>query len=352
MRPYRRGIIYDIATITLMAIALLAATINGGLGYGFSSTVIPVALLFYTNQVLNPAILLIEVVINLYMVILNLKMIPSILRRILPILIGGIPGILVGAALLSSVHPDWTKLVTFSILLPLILLQAGGIRRPIQSEKVAGFFFGGGIGFFYAITTVAGPPLAVMFSNQGFVKKEFRAAMSVIRLFLSGLAIVVYHSFGLYHTDSTGVLMKMIPGVIIGIPLGAYVIRHVNAETFRRICMSFDAWLVGFGLSHVVMKLSLLKSPYAYGIWMIVIMIDSVLLYKYFAHAAGATPAGGATLPEALPPARGSEWPGHVIADGNIAGVAVQETGFGARHDSNGPTAPNGGCYPPGAGAP
>ena len=26
----------------------------------------------------------------------------------------------------------------------------------------------------------------------------------------------------------------------------------VDAETFRRICMSFDAWVVGFGLSRVL----------------------------------------------------------------------------------------------------
>ena len=25
--------------------------------------------------------------------------------------------------------------------------------------------------------------------------------------------------------------------------------QRINAETFRRICMSFDAWVVGFGIS-------------------------------------------------------------------------------------------------------
>jgi uncharacterized membrane protein YfcA len=33
-----------------------------------------------------------------------------------------------------------------------------------------------------------------------------------------------------------------IPTVLAGIPLGAYFMRHVDSETFRRICMSFDAW--------------------------------------------------------------------------------------------------------------
>ncbi len=51
----------DAAVITLAVITLLAAFVNGALGYGFSSLTIPVALVFYTNRVLNPAIVVIEV---------------------------------------------------------------------------------------------------------------------------------------------------------------------------------------------------------------------------------------------------------------------------------------------------
>jgi hypothetical protein len=50
---------------------------------------------------------------------------------------------------------------------------------------------------------------------------------------------------------------------VVGIPLGAYLIRRLNAETFRRICMSFDARVVGFGLSRVSIELNLMKSPWA-----------------------------------------------------------------------------------------
>ena len=49
----------------LMVIALitfLGATINGALGYGFSSTTVPVALLFFTNRILNPTLVLIYII--------------------------------------------------------------------------------------------------------------------------------------------------------------------------------------------------------------------------------------------------------------------------------------------------
>ncbi len=275
------------ATTVLILITFMAAAINGGLGYGFSSITVPVVILFYTNRVLNPAIVIIEVVINSYILLLHWKQINTIFKRIYPIVIGAIPGIVLGAWLLSSVDPGWIKLITFSFLLPIVLLQAGGIRRPIQSEKAAGLFLGTGVGFFYSVTTVSGPPLAVMLNNQGLVKKEFRAALGVIRLSLSSLTAISYYYLGLYQEESFDVLTAIVPSVLIGIPIGTYVIRKVNPETFRRICMSFDAWFVGFGLSRTLIQLNLLQSPYAYSVLVLAILIDSTLLYRYFKNSNG-----------------------------------------------------------------
>ena len=50
--------------VVLVLITFVAATVNGALGYGFSSITVPVALLFYTNRILNPALVLVELVIS------------------------------------------------------------------------------------------------------------------------------------------------------------------------------------------------------------------------------------------------------------------------------------------------
>jgi uncharacterized protein len=55
----------DAAVIVLAGIALFAAFLNGALGYGFSSLTVALALVFYTNRILNPAVVLIEV-LNLF----------------------------------------------------------------------------------------------------------------------------------------------------------------------------------------------------------------------------------------------------------------------------------------------
>src|SRR6266446_10568255 len=217
--------------IALALITLLAAFVNGALGYGFSSLTVPVGLLFFANRVLNPALVLIEVFINLYVLFINRASVPAVWKRVYPILIGLLPGVAAGSYFLSLIHPGWLKFATYAFLLPLILFQAAGVRRPIRAEKLFGFPFGAGLGFLYSVTTISGPPLALLFNNQGLVKQEFRAGLALIRVAESCLTAFAYYQLGLFTAEALHVGSWIVPGVLIGIPLGAYAIRRMDAET-------------------------------------------------------------------------------------------------------------------------
>src|ERR1051325_5403557 len=112
----------DSHTIALVGITLFAATVNGALGYGFSSLTVPVALFFLTNRVLNPALVPIEAVLNAYVLWVNRASFPDVWRRVMPIVIALAPGVIVGTSLVSLLSSDWLKFVTYITLLPLILL--------------------------------------------------------------------------------------------------------------------------------------------------------------------------------------------------------------------------------------
>ena len=73
---------------TLAGITLVAATINGALGYGFSSITVPLALLFLTNRVLNPALVLVEVVLNGWALWVNRAAVPLVQGRVVGRLAG------------------------------------------------------------------------------------------------------------------------------------------------------------------------------------------------------------------------------------------------------------------------
>jgi hypothetical protein len=75
---------------------------------------------------------------------------------------------------------------------------------------------------------------------------------------------------------------QILPSVAIGVPIGAQLIRHLHPETFRRLCMSFDAWVVGFGLSTLLRDLRLVESGSAYLALVAVVLIDAAMLYRFF----------------------------------------------------------------------
>lgn len=266
----------------LAAITFAASIVNGAIGYGFSSITVPLALLFLSNRVLNPALVPVEVGLNAYVLWVNRAAVPAILRRVLPVVVGLAPGVIAGTLIVSSVDAGWLKLATFSLLLPLILLQAAGFRRPIRAERTAGLALGGGVGMLYAVTTVSGPPLAVMLNNQGLAKAEFRAAMGVIRLAEGLMTAAAYAYAGLYTRESWLLIPAIIPSVAIGVPIGAWLIRRVDAESFRRVCMSFDAWIVGIGLAVLVPSLGLASAATGSALLAAIVAVDLALLYRFF----------------------------------------------------------------------
>jgi uncharacterized protein len=168
--------------------------------------------------------------------------------------------------------------------LPLILFQAAGYRRPIKAERSIAVGFGGSVGLLYSMTTISGPPLAIWLNNQGLAKREFRAALGFVRLAESSMTLIAYASSGLFTHASVTLAPWIVPSVAIGVPIGARLIQRSRPETFRRVCMSFDAWIVAFGLSKLVHDLKIIPSSSAYFLMLAVMLFDAWLLYRFFAR--------------------------------------------------------------------
>jgi hypothetical protein len=89
-------------------------------------------------------------------------------------------------------------------------------------------------------------------------------------------------SAGLITATSIALIPQILPSVFIGVPIGAMLIRRIPAETFRRLCMSFDAWVVAFGVSNVLRDLKIVEGPYAFFFLAGVVLIDGWLLWRFF----------------------------------------------------------------------
>jgi len=272
----------DTVPLLIGLTSLFAATVNGALGYGYSSITVPIALLMVSNRVLNPALVIVEVAVNLYALYLARHSARRIWPQVAPIAVGILPGVVAGSLVLASISSDWAKLVTYATLLPLILIQAAGLRWPIRHTRIVGAPFGAGVGMLYSLTTISGPPLALYFNNQGMAKNDFKVALAITRTIESTTTLIAYSWLGVLTRESAGLVPYLAPGVLIGLPFGFYLIRKLDAETFRRICMSFDAWLVGFGLSRTVARLELVPTLWAFQLLTAAVLIDAFLLTRFF----------------------------------------------------------------------
>lgn len=295
---------YSVTILVLLAILSLAAsTVNGGLGYGYSSLSTPLAILVLTNRIINPVYVGIEAIMNTTILVLSGKEnVKSTFRRVIPIIATLIPGVVVGSIILSAVSPGWVRFIVYAAILPLILLQAAGVRKPIRSERTTGLPFGAGLGVLYAVTTVSGPPIALFLRNQGLAKNQFRAAITQIRIAESYTTLITYSILGLFTTTTLQLFSWIAPPVLIGIPLGILIVRRIQVETFRRVCMSFDVWIIGYGLAVVLGSLFGLINL-GYAIWGLVIVIDLYLLYRFFSSAAYRTRFSVAEKQAPNPPA-------------------------------------------------
>jgi uncharacterized membrane protein YfcA len=143
------------------------------------------------------------------------------------------------------------------------------------------------------VTTVSGPPIALFLNNQGLVRAEFRAAMYLVRVTESAATALVFLALGLFSAPSGQLAWRMVPSVVVGLPIGMFILRRIEPEAFRRVCMSANTLFITFGLARSLIDMGLAPAGVAYTLMMVVNAGEWVLVVRYFlrrrASAPGAT---------------------------------------------------------------
>lgn len=290
-----------LTALYLAFLALGAAVINGAVGYGFSSVVTPIAILWYSNKVLNPALVMVELAVNVTLLLRERKFIAKTAYRARPVITTLLPGVILGTAGLTYLAVNDVKVIVYAVLLPLTILQLVGFYRPFQNERRGSLAVGPGIGFLYALTTISGPPLALFLRNQGMSKDEFRCAIAQIRVAESGLTLGTYLAFSslfganLVSLPAIGLLPYLFVPVIIGVPIGTLLLANLSPEVFRRFVMAVDGVIVSYGLTRLLPTFHLVSNNVSYLILLVLIGVIAVL--AWFALRTAARSAAASDLP-------------------------------------------------------
>ncbi|MCI4344869.1 MAG: sulfite exporter TauE/SafE family protein [Thermoplasmata archaeon] len=285
--------------VPIAVLAFFAAILNGAIGYGFSSTVTPIALFFTTNKVLNPALVLVELAVNATLLVRERKIFRAMWPRAWPVIGGLLPGVIAGSILLNVLASTSVRLIVYAALLPLIVLQLLGVARPLRRERQTGPFVGTGIGFLYSLTTISGPPLALFWRNQGLSKDQFRCVMAQVRTAEASFTAVSYLSLGYFTPSASALIPSLLIPVLIGVPLGTLLLTRFSRDFFRAVVMEADGVIVAYGLNSVLIKLKLMTVAVADTLTIAVVVVLGALLYRNLRSLPGIMAVHDAPKPHA-----------------------------------------------------
>ncbi len=122
--------------IFLALLSLAASFVNGGLGYGYSSLSVPLAILVIANRIINPVYVLVEACTNTVMLAFAGKAnIKATFRRVIPVVLPVVPGVIIGDYLLNLVAPLWIKTGCVRRLAPINFASSGGVQKA-DKERI------------------------------------------------------------------------------------------------------------------------------------------------------------------------------------------------------------------------
>jgi uncharacterized protein len=234
----------------LTVVAFLAGFIQGLSGFGSVLLSLPLMVLFLD---IREAIAL----VNLMGVILTVVLIVQLRAhwewgKIIPLLVGALPGIPVGVYLLKRMDPVHVQVILGMVLVAYAIY---GLLFRLPIGKVGGLwayvfgFFAGGLG---GAISASGPSVIVYTSLQAWTKDQIKVTLQGFFI-ITGLLIGVFHAVNGLTTD--GVIRNFlvsIPTLLAGTWLGSMLYGKFKEEGYRRVMLMLLGGLGVFTLARVL----------------------------------------------------------------------------------------------------
>ncbi len=226
-------------SLTIIIVGLLtiflAGTTLGLTGFGFALVAVPIMIIFLSPKIAVPIILMHATLISLIILFESRKWVD--LKRIWPLMVASIAGIPVGTYLLVVLDASILKVFIGAVIVPFAIASLMGFKRQIKNEKLAFAPVGFISGLLSGSMTLAGPPVILLFVNQGMAKHIFRA--NIIAYFtVSGIVTISAFIFsGVITTEVTKYALWFLPATILGAITGIKLAHKVEEKLFRNIAL-------------------------------------------------------------------------------------------------------------------
>jgi len=213
------------------AIASLGMLVQSTVGFAGSLVAIPLFALFMSPREAVPAYCFTMLAVNLFLVCEGRRHVEW--RSVRGLLIGGLPGVPIGAYALKHlpVHFIGAAISIITLVFGILFLSRVRVRFPVHPLTEPGIgLFSGMLG---GSISESGPPVVVYGLSREWPKDVFRSSLLAYFLCLAATAAMSYISLGMVNSHLlTLSAAGLLPALAAG-HLGVWLKDRINERNFR-----------------------------------------------------------------------------------------------------------------------
>jgi|TARA_B110000438_G_scaffold271992_1_gene290349 uncharacterized membrane protein YfcA len=222
---------------SLAAIISAGGFMRGFSGFGTTLVMVPLlSLLMLPSQAVFLALSIDVIVI--------IPILPKAIKQaewkpIVPLVVGSLAAIPLGAWILVMASPGTMRIVISVMVLTSALLLLNGWSYRGEKTKLLSFVVGIFSGIANGATAIGGPPIAVYFIAKGMPPVVFRASLNVVAFIMQGLSVIAIYSMGSFEMSNTVRIFTLAPLMFIFVWFGSIIFKLVDNRLFNRLMLYF-----------------------------------------------------------------------------------------------------------------
>jgi uncharacterized membrane protein YfcA len=222
--------------VVACAVVAVGSCIQGALGFGLGLIAAPVLALLDPDFVPGPLLML---ALALTIVVASRERGSLDWRGLKWAFLGRVPGSVLGIVAVVWLPEQW-MLVLFSVLiLTGVALSVAG--WTVQPTKPALFGAGATSGFMGSLTSVGGPPMALLY--QRHTGAQLRATLAAFFTFGATLSLLLLAIAGELHGADIGRAGLLLPAMLLGLLVSRWTTRWLDGGHVRTAVLGFSGFV-------------------------------------------------------------------------------------------------------------
>lgn len=160
------------------------------------------------------------------------------------LMIGMVPGVIVGTLVFRHTNPDVLRFLIGSVAVGFVIFQLarkrGLIRITERGDSPArGMFWGALAGFTSFVSHAGGPPATIYMLSQSLDKRTFQATTVLAFWWVNLIKVPPYIAIGMFTRETLIADLFLAPVAIIGALVGIWLHSRVSEQLFFNLAYIF-----------------------------------------------------------------------------------------------------------------